>query len=87
MSTRMRLMALTGLLCLSLGACATAPTRTVISTPPADLVQDCPEPASDFQTNADLVTGFLDMRQALRVCNADKAALRLWISEVSKENP
>ena len=46
--------------------------------PPAALLEDCPVPILDIQTNADLVKGFLALRFALELCNNDKATLREW---------
>lgn len=70
-----------------LGACSSLPGGTTILVPSADLLANCPEPSSDAATNEDLVNRFLDMRNALRRCNADKRALRTWAEEVQKDNP
>ena len=87
MSRRGILAGLCGASLLALGACGTLKPVAQISVPPADLLADCPEPSSDFRTNGDLAVGFVNMRGALRRCNADKAALRAWTAEVTKENP
>lgn len=79
--------ALLGLLCGVLGACSSLHPKVTILIPPEDLMQDCPEPSSSAATNEDLVNRFIDMRAALRVCNADKRALRSWSAEVEKANP
>ena len=42
---------------------------------PAHLIKDTPEPAWNGTTNADLVEHILDLRQALRRCNAKNAAI------------
>lgn len=43
---------------------------------PAHLAAETPIPVWDGVTNADLVEYALDLRQALGLCNADKAAIR-----------
>lgn len=42
---------------------------------PAHLIEETPEPAWNGTTNADLVEHILDLRQALRRCNAKNAAI------------
>jgi len=63
-----------------LSGCATAPPVTLIQRekPPAHLLLDCPLPAQEFRTNADLLAHILALRGSLRGCNDDKAALREW---------
>ena len=80
-----RIGAISLFLLLSLSACA-GKTHYNILVPPTDLMADCPEPKPRLVTNEDLTIGYLDMRQALRVCNADKAALRAWAVEATAEN-
>lgn len=75
------------LLVMALGGCNTIRPVAQLITPPADLMADCPEPSSDAATNEELVNRFLDMRGALRRCNADKEALRTWSAEATKDNP
>lgn len=83
-----RLWAMAGVsLVMACGACTTARPVAQLITPPADLMADCPEPSSDAATNEELVNRFLDMRGALRRCNADKQALRTWSEEAKRENP
>jgi hypothetical protein len=62
---------------LLLASCAsTLPgTRT---TPPPELLQDCPEPTATVRTNRQLADYATRLRDALRGCNRDKAALREW---------
>ena len=63
------------LLCLLVfGGC----TSVTVRTPPAALLADCPEPAVAVTTNRELAAALLATRQALRLCNADKQALREW---------
>lgn len=72
---------LTGVLLLSLTACATRSKPPVIvqrAKPPATLLADCPVPALDPSTNAELADGALALLGALAACNDDKAALREW---------
>lgn len=76
-----------GIALVSAGACATGAPVARISTPPVELMADCPEPSSSANTNGELVTRFVDMRGALRACNVDKRALRRWAEEVQAENP
>jgi hypothetical protein len=48
------------------------------ATPPWALMEDCPEPQAQVKTNGDLVRHIRALRDALRSCNDDKAALRSW---------
>lgn len=64
---------------LLLASCASvAPPQRVL--PPLDLLQDCNEPALIAETNGQLAQSALNLRDALRGCNRDKAALREWAS-------
>lgn len=68
-------------LLMFLPACA---TKTVVSEavyPPAHLLNDCPEPVMQGDTNGALARHILDLRSALRSCNGDKQALRAWRGE------
>ena len=56
------------------------PARPML--PPTVLMQEVPEPKFNGRTNADLLTWSLELRQALRLANADKKELRRWIDEV-----
>lgn len=62
---------------LLLASCAavTPPQRVL---PPVDLLQDCAEPPWSVETNGLLADTALKLRDALRRCNRDKAALREW---------
>lgn len=62
-----------GSLCLLLAGCASTG-----ALPPADLLQDCPEPVARVVTNADMARQNLDLKTALRACNKDKERLREW---------
>ncbi len=39
---------------------------------------DCPETPVSIHTNADLAGAYKAARTDLKLCNVDKAALRLW---------
>lgn len=63
------------LLCLLVfGGC----TSVTVRSPPEALMADCPEPAYELRTNRELAEALLATRRALRLCNADKSALREW---------
>lgn len=61
-----------------LAGCVTAPPVVVKLLPPTDLLQDCLSPTYTVATNGDLATGILLERNALALCNIDKASLRAW---------
>ena len=63
---------------LLLAGCVTAQPVVVKLLPPTDLLQDCLPPTYTVATNGDLATGILLERNALALCNIDKAALRAW---------
>lgn len=70
-------------LCLSLfisgcGSKAPACPPPLVIAPPAVLMQDVPEPKLKGQTNAALAAWAVELREALRLSNGDKAALREW---------
>lgn len=47
--------------------------------PPETLLQDCPEPDPPIETIGDAIEILAPaLRQAIRDCNTDKAALRKW---------
>lgn len=73
-------LALGGLI-LGLPACA---TRAEFVLPDAALLADCPIPAIQGDTNLALAQGYNARGKALRDCNADKAGLRAWASELEK---
>lgn len=52
--------------------------------PPAVYLQEVPEPQFHGRTNGDLLNWSLELRQALRQANSDKAALRGWYDEASR---
>ena len=66
---------------LLMASCATVAPNPARILPPAELLADCPEPGLDPSTNGALVQGILELRLALKGCNADKAALREWAKE------
>jgi hypothetical protein len=62
---------------VALSGCATVvPPAKIL--PPVELLQDCAEPAQGFKTNGEMAEYLLDLRSALRGCNVDKQALRVW---------
>lgn len=76
-----KLQRLSGLLLLSLSLFVTgcAATTKAPLKPPAELLADCPTPASrEYQTNMDLLWAIQDLRLMLSLCNADKAGLRAF---------
>ncbi len=50
--------------------------------PPAVYLQDVPEPERKGRTNGDLAAWALELREAVRMGNSDKAALRKWAAEI-----
>lgn len=74
------------LLCLSLSAVACSSNLPRVVTPPDALLQDCPEPSGEayggLRTIGDTLVYTLAVKAALRACNADKEALRVWAEEV-----
>lgn len=62
-------------------ACTTLHSQSppVVIVPPADLTQDCAEPAGSVGTNQEVSVYLLDLRDALRGCNAQLGALRDWL--------
>jgi hypothetical protein len=67
---------------LACGGCTTL-TKTsppVVIEPPADLSQACQEPGGDVSTNQGMAVYLLDLRDALRGCNAQLQSLRDWLA-------
>ena len=62
----------------SLTACAKPcpPARPML--PPVVYLQDEPEPKLTGKSNADLANWAIELREAVRQSNSDKAALREW---------
>lgn len=53
--------------------------RVTVVLPPEYLLEDCPVPSSGvLDTNGALADFTTRLKNALNVCNADKAALRTW---------
>jgi hypothetical protein len=62
--------------------CASNPVfREAREVPPAQLMQDCPAPSPIVTTNGELASYILSLKQVLRLCNDDKAALREWAAQ------
>lgn len=51
-------------------------------TPPALLMQATPEPQCNATTNGELLDCYFSARDALRAANADKAAMRAFVTGV-----
>ena len=68
---------------MACGACTTLHSTSppVMIQPPADLTQDCQEPAGSVGTNQEVSVYLLDLRDALRGCNAQLGALRKWYTD------
>ena len=63
-------------LILSLPACKTL--EVVRELPSPELLGDCPSPVLTYRTNGELAEAIVAWRNALAVCNIDKATLREW---------
>lgn len=73
----------TGLLALMLTGCGSIrPPEVRVLTPPGALLEDCKYTETPLNTNADLARAYLGLRNALDLCNDDKAALREWSATV-----
>ena len=78
-----------GLTALALTVCLSAcgkpcpPARPMM--PPVVLLQDVPEPALRGKTNGDLAAWALELREAVRLGNSDKRALREWVAGYDEE--
>ena len=63
---------------MALSGCAALSPTVLKLMPPAELLQACPSPEYPVGTNGQLAAGILAERNALALCNNDKAALREW---------
>lgn len=74
-------------LLLSLTACALRPVVTPQALPSASFyATDIQVPAlPENAANADLVRWGLSLIEAINLANADRAALRVWASNITKE--
>lgn len=79
-------------LCAAVSACS---QKQTVITPPQSLMQDCPQPTPpakllqtkdprEFSEAASIFISWL--KEALKNCNGDKAALRKWSKDMGKEN-
>ena len=50
--------------------------------PSPELLRDCPSPVLTYRTNGELAEAIIAWRNALAVCNIDKATLREWAKEL-----
>lgn len=67
-----------------LSACGTTKTITVATPvlPPAQYLQECVAQLVPIRTNGDLAINYQALKRALKLCNADKAALRAWAASL-----
>lgn len=56
-------------------------TNTIYRNPPAFLLADCPAPAYNGTTWADVADHASQLQSILDLCNSDKAMLREWVTE------
>lgn len=70
-----------------LSACSTRPVLKEMPVgPPEQFLVDCQEPGrAGIKTNYDLAEYTLKLQEALRLCNADKAAIRTWVSTIKEK--
>lgn len=69
-----------------LGGCAAGPCPPARPmAPPAVYLQDVPEPEFRGRTNGGLLAWALELREAVRMGNADKRAIREWMSAWARE--
>jgi len=80
----MRALILLPLLLLSI-SCASEPpvikTEVIKLTPPATLLAPCAAPTLQGDTYRAIIGHALDLKRALKHCDADKAALRQWAND------
>lgn len=83
--TKLSRLGLPLLLLLILGGCSTKPlikVETVLLSPPAALLADCPEtPIPERGSNGDLLELAKLLRIDLAECNRSKARLREWLNK------
>ena len=83
--TKLSRLGLPLLFLMLVGGCSTKPlvrTETVLLSPPAGLMQDCPETAIPKSgSNGDLLEVAKKLRLDLAECNRSKARLREWIAQ------
>ncbi len=53
--------------------------------PPVVYLQEVPEPQLKGRTNKALLDWAVELRQALRLANGDKKALREWVNSLARE--
>jgi hypothetical protein len=73
-------------LALSLTACGNRYHPKALPTPiPEEFTEDCSETPVDINYNRDLATKIVTLKADLKLCNADKAAMRAY-NRIIKEN-
>jgi hypothetical protein len=63
-----------------------APPQVIKVTPPSALLLETPHPDFTGSSNGDLVNFIDEVGNALDMCNADKAALRNWVTDGSHQD-
>lgn len=74
-------------LALGLAACGAQPvtiTRTVVLSPPAEMMADCPRPDVDLSTNSAITDSLLACHAAVVECGATKRAARGYIEDAGR---
>ena len=64
-------------------ACSLNPVERI--KPPDLLLQDCYAPDFAGETYGDLVLHVVELREAIGLCNNDKAALRQWAEKEGEQ--
>lgn len=64
-----------------LTACGTE--KRVVITPPPILLEDCRETPFDLRVNGDMPLAIRSLKTDLKLCNADKTALRAWYKDMA----
>ena len=54
-------------------------TRTVVLSPPAEMMRDCERPDVDLSTNATVIDSLLAAHARIAECNLDRQAAREYI--------
>lgn len=69
------------LLPLALTACTTQPVirTTVVLSPPAEMLRDCPRPDVDLSINSALADSLIAAHARIAECNLDRQAAREYI--------
>jgi hypothetical protein len=75
-------------LALSLTACGSRYHPQALPTPiPEEFTEDCPETQVEINYNRDLATKIVTLKSDLKMCNADKAAMRAYNRIIKEQTP